>query len=491
MDYSNIYSDIVLRTHGDIYLGVVGPVRVGKSTFISKFMQNLVLPNISNANVKARAIDEMPQSAEGKTIMTTQPKFVPNEAVSITVNKIKMNVRLIDCVGYFVPEAQGNIENNKPRLVKTPWSEEKMPLEKAAEIGTFKVISEHSSVGVLVTSDGSFGEIKRESFEKAEERVARELKSYNKPSVIVLNSSNPKSERTIMLAKELKEKYKMDVQIMDVINMNLEDINQLFAKMLNEFPLVGVDVKMPLWMLSLPFEHELIQEIVNEVKLKTEDIEKVGQFNESNTMFSESQNFEPLIDSSIKMGEGKIICELKPKENLFYTVLSEQCGHEIKNDFQLISYIQQLAFAKVEYDKIKDALISVEENGYGVVNPKFEDMILDEPRVVKQGGRYGVRIKASAPSLHILRVDLETELSPLVGSASQTEEFVSYLQKEYENNPKALWQTNVFGKTFTELITDGMQQKITNMPMEAQKKMRKTLTKIVNEGKGGIICILL
>ncbi len=487
---NSIYQDIAQRTNGDIYLGVVGPVRVGKSTFITNFMEKLVIPNIQDSNVKIRAVDELPQSADGKTIMTTQPKFVPSEAVSINIDNIAMNVRLIDCVGYFVAGALGSSEGEKPRLVKTPWSDEDMPLERAAEIGTEKVIKEHSTVGIVMTADGSFGELPRDAFIEGEERVINELKEINKPFVVILNSAYPKSPDTIELADNLTQKYGVKVMAVDVSNLSEDNINEMFANLLREFPIVAIEVAMPKWMQALPFEHPLIERVVDEFRQHAENLYKIGDLNKGQ-LFIESADFEPINASLVKLGEGKIEFEIKTKPQLFYKVLSQECDMNIEDDYHLMSQIKDLAFAKKEYDKLKDALQSVEETGYGVVNPKLTDMVLDEPVVVKQGNRYGVKLHASAPSLHLMKVDIETDLSPLVGTEDQTNDFVKYLQSEFENNPQSLWDTNVFGRSLSDLIEDGMKSKLNGMPVDAQRKMRRTLTKIVNEGKGGIICILL
>lgn len=490
MNNLNLYQDIVERTDGDIYLGVVGPVRVGKSTFISKFMQTLVIPNIKDVNIQKRTLDELPQSADGKTIMTTQPKFVPNEAVELNLDNIKANVRLIDCVGYLVDDALGADENGKPRKVKTPWAKEELTLAQSAEIGTKKVITEHSTIAVAITTDGSFGEIPREEFVPSEERIIKELKLANKPFIVILNTTTPQSVEVQNLSDELSLKYDATVVPMNVKELSTNDINEIFIKILADFPLKSIQVKLPLWMQGLPFEHHLIQEVIKEILEKTQDLEKIGQFEQKN-LFCDNQNFDIITPKTINMGQGEIHYELKPKENLFYAVLSEQCGMEIKNDIHLVSCVKDLAKAKIEYDKLSQALVDAEETGYGVVKPTISDMQLDEPTVVKQGSRYGVKIHASAPSLHIMKVDLETELTPMVGTQAQIEDFTKYLQSEYEKNPEQLWKINMFGKTLDELIADGMKSKINGIPLEAQKKMRRTLTKIVNEGKGGIICILL
>lgn len=488
----NVYEDIAKRTNGDIYIGVVGPVRCGKSTFISKFVNTLVLPNITNKYNKERAIDELPQSASGKTIMTTQPKFIPNEAINIKVkNNVDLNVRLVDCVGYMVPGAMGHEESSKPRMVKTPWDEKLLPFEEAAELGTRKVISDHSTFAIAMTTDGSFTDIPRKNYIDAEERVIAELKKSNKPFIVVLNTAKPDDETTKNLAASLTVKYDAPVMIADIASLDNKMVDDIFAKVLQEFPFVSLEVKMPQWLQALPFEDEIIQEVIIPSKALVESASKVGQIDIAKTIFVASDNFLPIQISEIKMGEGKAVFEVAPKAELFYKVLSKQSGCNITNDYQLVNHLKQLAFAKGEYDKIKVALAQVEESGYGVVSPTIEELKLEEPEIVKQGSRYGVRRKASAPSLHIMRVDIETEISPVVGTEQQSEDLVKYLLKEFENDPKSIWETNMFGKSLHSLVNEGLNNKLVQMPLEAQKKMRKTLGRIVNEGKGGIICILL
>ena len=491
MERFEIYEDIKKRTNGDIYIGVVGPVRSGKSMFISRFMQNLVIPNIQNEQQKERAIDELPQSAEGKTIMTTQPKFVPENAVNVHVDDIDLSVRLVDCVGYLVSGAMGHEEGDKPRLVKTPWAEKEIPFEEAAEIGTEKVITEHSTIGIAITTDGSISDIPRASYVEAEQKVVDELKKTGKPFVLVVNSNNPQSADTQNLAKSLEKKYGVSTLALNVKELAQDDIEQIFEKVLLEFPIRSLKVTMPDWLCALDGDDEIITNIINEVKKFGEGAEKIGQIDKTNVAFLESDDFEPLTIGSIKMGEGTIMFDIKPKQQLFYKVLSNQCGTQIKDDYHLVRYIKELAFAKLQYDKLATALEQVDENGYGVVVPKLDSMTLQPPQIVKQGGRYGVKIKATAPSLHIMKVDVETEINPLVGTEEQTKDLVTYLQNQFETNPDAVWQTNMFGKTLETLVSEGMQNKLTAMPQEAQKKMRKTLGRIVNEGKGGIICILL
>lgn len=492
MEKYQIYEDIKTRTNGDIYVGVVGPVRVGKSTFISEFMQKLVIPNIENKNVRDRAVDELPQSADGKTVMTTQPKFVPNEAVKISVaDKINLKVRMIDCVGYLVSGAMGATENDRPRLVKTPWSEEEMPFEQAAEIGTKKVIEEHSTIGVVVTTDGSVTDIPRANYISAEERVVAEMKACGKPFVIVLNCKNPANADSKKLAQNLSEKYQAQVVAMNVAEMKEQDVDKIFEKVLLEFPIKSIKVNMPKWIQALSFANPIITEIVGEVKKFAQNVRKIGDANKESVVFTESESFDPITFSNVEMGEGVIKFNVIPKENLFYRVLSDECGFVINDDYELVSYIKNLAVAKVEYDKLKDALDQVEQTGYGIVVPRKDEYTLQQPEVVKQGNKYGVKIKASAPSLHIVKVDVETEVTPLVGTESQSQDLVDYLSERFETDPEGIWDTNLLGKSLYSLIDDNISSKIVMMPADAQRKMKKTLGRIINEGKGGVLCILL
>lgn len=491
MENSNIYKEIATRSGGDIYLGVVGPVRTGKSTFITNFVNKLIIPHIANEYEKERAIDELPQSAQGKTVMTTEPKFVPNEATTVEIDDIKMKVRLIDCVGYAVKGANGYEENNGPRYVKTPWSAEDLPFDKAAEIGTQKVITEHSNIAVLITTDGSFTEIDRAGYVGAEERVVAELKDAQKPFVIVLNTAQPESKEAKKLAEALAEKYSSKVVPLNVKELAEEDISTIFNMLLEEFPVNKIQVKLPKWMEALSFDNPLIAEVIAEVKQSTQGIEKIGDYKLSKVLFENSDSFEPLSQNTVELGEGNILITITPKPNLFYKVLSEECGVQIDSDYELIANLKGLTHAKKEYDKLKVALDEVEENGYGVVVPSMEEMKLEDPEIVKQGSKFGVRLKASAPSLHIMRVDINTEVSPIVGTEQQSEDLVKYLLSQFESDPQGIWNTEMFGKSLHELVNEGLSSKLNAMPKEAQRKMRKTLGRIVNEGKGGVICILL
>ena len=492
MEKFELYNDIKSRTNGDIYVGVVGPVRVGKSTFITEFMKKLVVPNIQEKNTKERAIDELPQSADGKTIMTTQPRFIPNEAVKIQVaDNVDLSVRLIDCVGYLVNGAVGHEENDKPRKVKTPWSEEEMPFEEAAEIGTKKVMQEHSTVGIVVTTDGSVTDIPRTSYAEAEERVVNEMKESNKPFVMVLNCKNPASADSKKLAQSLSEKYDVPVVPLNALELKESDIDKVFEKLLFEFPVTSIKIKMPKWLQALDFEDEIIQEISSEIRNFASGISKLSEVDKEKLAFIESNSFDPITFSNIEMGDGTVKFDVIPKETLFYEVLSKECGYQINDDFELISYIKDLAVAKLEYDKFKKAIEEVRETGYGVVVPVKEDFQLEQPEVVRQGNKFGVKIKASAPSLHIMRVDVNTEVTPLVGTEIQSQDLVNSLVEQIETDPDSIWETNILGKNLQSLIGDNINSKLVMMPLDAQKKMRKTLGRIINEGKGGMICILL
>lgn len=488
----DVYNDIAVRTGGDVFIGVVGPVRTGKSTFISKFMEKLVLPNISNKLQKQIATDEMPQSADGKTIMTTQPKFVPANAVKVQFkSKASLNVRLVDCVGYLVSGAVGHEEEEKPRLVKTPWSAEEIPFEKAAEIGTKKVIEDYSTIGVVVTTDGSFGELKRKDFLPAEERVISELKKLNKPFIVLLNSANPSSKECSNLTQELEDKYGVSIIAKNVVELSADDISGIMEKILLEFPMSSINVTMPKWMQALPAENEIVNEIIQSVKEKSLNVFKMKDFAEIENSLEENENLEGITLTEIKMAEGVCEYNVLPKEGLFYKLLSKECGDEIKDEYELITYVRSFAENKRTFDRIKTALNDAKDNGYGVVFPSVDELNLQEPELVKKGGRYGVKLKASAPSLHIMKVDVATEVSPIVGTEQQGEELVHSLMSRFEDNPAEIWKTNMFGKSLHDLVNEGLSVKLTSMPMDVRNKMIKTLTRVVNENRGGIICILL
>lgn len=492
MDNAEIYKSITSRNGGDLYIGVVGPVRTGKSTFIAKFMENLVLPKIESSSEKTRAVDEMPQSADGKAVMTTQPKFVPERACTCCLaDGIKAKIRLVDCVGYMVDGASlGEDENGKERLVKTPWSDESLPFSKAAEIGTDKVISDHSNIGVVVTTDGSFTDIPRPNYAFAEEVCVEKLKQVGKPFVIVINSKKPKADETKKLVSSLKTKFDKPVLALDVENLTEEGISKIFEEVLKEYPFEKIKFKMPAWLNILPKENEFIAEVISEGKKLASSLHKIGDM-EKVSMFEGSENFSVVNKGEVDLDSAEITYEISPKPELFYKVLSSQAGIDIKNEFDLVYNLKELASAKKNYDKIKDAMESLEENGYGIVSPTPEQMTLAEPEIVRQGSRYGVRLKASAPSLHIMKVDIETEVNPILGTEAQSEELLKNMMEQFESDPQELWKTNIFGRSLFDLVNDGLKSKVYSMPQTAQQKMRKTLGRIVNEGKGGVICILL
>lgn len=493
MEEFDVYKDISERTDGDIYIGVVGPVRAGKSTFITNFMNRLVVPKIKSKHVRERMTDELPQSANGKAIMTTQPKFVPGEAVSVNIaDNIDIRIRLVDCVGYLIDGATGHLENDKPRMVKTPWSDEAIPFEQAAEIGTQKVITEHSTIGVVMTSDGSIDtELARAAYVSAEERVVNELKSIGKPFIVVLNSKVPQSTETVKLAASLSDKYETAVIPLDVLNMTENDIKDLFAKVLMEFPLRDVEFKIDKWLQALPMDNEIISSLLAKIADKTAAMKKMSDYKAVDEAFVEGSDFASVTVSAVELGKGKVTYELAAKPELFYKALSASCGMEITDDFALMSNMKELVHAKKEYDKISVALESVKKTGYGVVAPSLDEMTLEEPQIVKQGSHYGVKLKASAPSLHIMEVDIAAEVSPVMGAEEQSEDMVKNMLASFETNPKGIWETDMFGKSMHVLVNEGLNNKLNSLPGDTQKKMRKTLSRIINEGKGGVICILL
>jgi stage IV sporulation protein A len=492
MENMGVYEDIKARTDGDIYVGVVGPVRTGKSTFIKNFMDLLVIPNIENSYKRERARDELPQSAAGRTIMTTEPKFVPNEAIEITIgDNLELKTRLVDCVGYLVNNALGYMEEDVPRMVKTPWSDEEIPFEEAAEIGTRKVIQEHSTIGILVTTDGSITEIPREDYVEAESRVVNELKELNKPFVIVLNTNNPSSDETRSLANELEEKYGVSVIPTDCTNLNNEDINNIFGKILYEFPIERININFPSWIDGLDNDNELRQELFKEIKDAFKDVSTIKTINESVARISKTDIIVKTTIDKVDLGTGTVTIEISLNNMLFYKVLTEMTGIQMNNEADLFATIDNLSKVKKEYDKVSMALQEVKQKGYGIVMPSMEELILDEPEIVKQGSRFGVKLKARAPSIHMIRADIETEVSPIVGSEKQSEELVNYLLSEFENDPTKIWESNIFGKNLHELVNEGLQNKLYRMPEDAQGKLQETLERIVNEGSGGLICIIL
>lgn len=492
MERYDIYRDIAERTGGDIYIGVVGPVRTGKSTFISKFMEKNVLPNISGKGKKQVALDELPQSAQGKTVMTTEPKFVPGEAVSVSLGSGAFaRVRMIDCVGFMVEGAQGISEDGKPRMVKTPWQSKPMPFDKAGETGTEKVIKEHSTIGIVVTTDGSFSEIERSKYVPAEERVINELKAIDKPFIVVLNSSEPESDKTQKLKNSLAKKYGVTVVAMSCQEATEEDFNSLLEKVLLEFPLKVCNVKIPAWINALPYESKIIKDMAEALKKSSENACKMKDGVCFQNAFDNLENIVPPNGVDCNLGEGAVNLKVEVKPELFYSVLSEESGEEIKDEFSLINYVKNLSEAKKCYDKIKDAIPQVEQEGYGIVNPSYEDLEIGEPALVKRGSRYGVKVGAKSTSYHIMKIDIDASVTPLSGSREQCENYVAYLKDEYSKSPENLCNINVFGKKMSDFVKEGVSVKLNAMPIEARAKMKRTVSRIVNEGKGGVICILL
>lgn len=488
MNNFDIYADVAKRTGGDIYIGVVGPVRTGKSTFVSQFMQQVVLPNVNDHNEKQRAVDTLPQSADGKTVMTTQPKFVPDSAVEVKFDdQSKVKIRLIDCVGYMVDGALGANEDDKPRLVKTPWSNDEIPFEQAAEIGTKKVVCEHSTVAVVITNDGSITDIGRSSYIPAEERVVNELKSLGKPFIVVLNSKNPNDQQTQKLRGALQEKYGVCVLAVDVKNMNSAVISDVMESILSEFPLQSVKINMPKWMRTFEATNPVIQQIIGEVLQKTNGVQKMKDCDVLQNMFQDSQDVFPCQAVVKNMGQGVVECEIEARPELFFRMITQQAGEQISDEYSLMHYIKRLSYAKTQFDKVEQALEMVEQNGYGIVMPEQKEMMLETPQVFKQGAQYGVKLKASAPTLHIMKVDVGTTVAPIVGSQQQCE----YMLSSFQENPQQIWDTNMFGKSMSQLVQESLRNKSGAMPQDVQNKLRKTVGRVINENKGGLLCILL
>lgn len=490
--YNDIYSDISKRTGGDIYIGVVGPVRSGKSTFIKRFMDTLVIPNISDEYVKQRAMDELPQSAAGRTIMTTEPKFIPEEAVELNMNdNINMRVRLIDCVGYIVPSSVGYIEEEQPRMVKTPWYDEEIPFNMAAEIGTKKVITEHSTIGLVVTTDGTITSIPRDEYEEAEERVIDELKALDKPFIVLMNTDNPKSPSSIALCTSLTEKYGVPVVPVNCLEMTEQEINDILTDILYEFPVCSVGINYPSWINNLQSDNYLKSSIYTSIKENTSiigNVRSVGVFAEK---IKENEYVDSININSLNLSTGKANMKIYVDNSYFYKILSESCNVVINDEKDMMSQFITLVQMKKQYERFNKALNDVEETGYGIVMPEMNELSLDEPEIMKQGGRYGVKLKAQAPSIHMIKCNTYTEVAPIVGSESQSQELVMYLLKEFEENPSEIWDTNIFGKSLHELVSEGLNNKLYRMPIDARNKFRETIERVINEGCNGLICIIL
>lgn len=489
---STIYSDIATRTGGDIYIGVVGPVRSGKSTFIKRFMESVVLPQMEDGGAKDRATDEMPQSGSGKTVMTTEPKFVPDEAVRIKMDgELGFRVKLIDCVGFPVPGAAGLEDEGKARMVNTPWSEEPLPFEAAATLGTQKVISEHSTVGIVVTTDGSIGELPRDAYLEAEERVIREMKASGKPFVVILNSQHPEHDETKKLSQLLEEKYKVPILSENCFLLTESEILEIIRKIVLEFPIRQVKAKLPSWVFSLQKDHPIRIELIRALDEGLMGIKKTGEIFKAIDKMTCDEKIHKIHTSESDLGKGSIELDILVKSEIFFSVMSEETGLQIRDEEALIGEVKKLASMKEKYDKIAKALDEVEESGYGIVTPSIEDLKLEEPEIVKQSGSYGVKLKASAPSIHMIRANIQAEISPIVGSERQSEDMVKFLLEEFEEDPAKIWQSNMFGKSLYELVNEGLNTKLNHMPSDARAKLAETLQKIINEGSGGLICIIL
>ena len=492
MSTNDIYCDIAKRTDGDIYIGVVGPVRTGKSTFIKKFMESLVIPNIASEYRRERAVDELPQSAAGKTIMTTEPKFIPEEAVEVTIgDKARFNARMIDCVGYIVPSAIGYIENEAPRMVITPWFEDEVPFSMSAEVGTRKVIQDHSTIGLVITTDGSISDIPREEYEEAEQRVINELNSINKPFVVLLNCVYPNSKESAQLAAELSEKYGTPVIPVNCVDLEEDDINYILKQVLYAFPIKEINICMPKWITGLAKGHWLKNNVFDTIRSAAENVRFVRDINSVAESIANNENISRAAVSEIDLGKGSAEIYAELKSNLFFKVLGEETGIEISGESDLMPLLKDLTAVKAKYEKIENALSEVDATGYGIVMPTIDELSLEEPEIVKQGGKYGVRLKASAPSIHMMKADIVTEVSPIVGSEKQSEELVMYLLKEFEESPQKIWESNIFGKSLHELVNEGLHNKLYRMPVDARMKLQETLERIINEGCGGLICFIL
>lgn len=492
MENYDIYRDISERTNGDIYIGVVGPVRTGKSTFIKRFMEALVIPNINNAHNKQRTQDELPQSGDGKMITTTEPKFIPNEAVAIAIgDDFEAKVRMIDCVGYMIPDADGHMYDTHPRMVKTPWFEEEIPFAQAAEIGTQKVITDHSTIGIVITTDGTVTEFERSNYEEAEKRVVSELKSLGKPFVVVYNTKRPYDADTIETVQQLTTSYNVPVVPMNVAQIKIDDIHSLLERVLYEFPLNEIQFVFPKWVEALENNHWLKRQLIESIKELIYPLENIREIKSSLDSFKNVDIIKNVFLDKIHLGDGVVKIDISTTDDLFYRILSETTGMEINGDHELINLIRKLAEIKKEYDKVAYALNEVKQKGYGVVSPIFEELTLEDPEIVRHGNKFAVKLRASAPSYHIIRANIQTEISPIVGTEKQSEELVKYLSSEFENDPTKVWESNIFGKSLYELVNDGLQNKLYHMSEDAQGKLQETLQKIINEGHGGLICIIL
>ena len=491
MDKKEIIKNIALRTKGDIYLGVVGAVRTGKSTFIKKMVETLIVPNIIDEYDKKRCLDEIPQSAQGKTIMTTEPKFVPNNAAKVTIDDFDCNIKLIDCVGYVIDEAKGVEDENGPRMVKTPWYDDMIPFSEAAEIGTEKVIKEHSTIGIVVTTDGSFGEFKRKDYIEAESRVIEELKELNKPFIVLMNTTHPNNQETVSYVNELRGKYDVPVLPINIESMNEKDMFDILREALYEFPIIEVKVRIPDWISVLDNNHSLKKLYIDKIKESIYEIDKLRDIDNITNAFINIPEIEKAYLSDVNPATGEAIVTLDAPIELYNKVLNEIISIDITNKKQVLKLFQEYNTAKTEYDQIKYALKMVKQTGYGVASPTLMDMHLDTPEITKQGTRFGVKLKASAPSIHMIRVDVNSTFEPIIGSEIQSRELINYLMKDYETDPSSIWKSEIFGRSLDVIVQEGIQSKISMMPDNIRFKLQQTLTKIVNRGSGNLIAIVL
>lgn len=491
MEKFDLFRDIAERTGGDIYIGVVGPVRTGKSTFIKRFMETMVLPNITDPYDKERAKDELPQSAAGKTIMTTEPKFIPNEAVEIVVKEnVKVRVRVVDCVGYTVDGALGYEEEDGPRMVLTSWDDQEIPFQEAAEIGTRKVIADHSTIGLVITTDGTVTDLPRDKYVAAEERVIGELKELQKPFLVILNSGQPTAKETRELVAKLENKYDVPVIPVDCLQLTTDDVYAILQEVLYEFPVKEVNITLPRWVEELEADHWLRQKFDGAVHDVVQYVRRLRDIDRAIDDLSGYDFVADVILHDMDLGSGIAVIEMTARSELFYQVLEELTGFTVSGEHHVLRLMRDLSVAKREHDKIASALEQVRQTGYGIVPPQVDEMVLEEPEIIRTGNRFGVRLKASAPSLHIIRTDVQAEISPIIGTEKQSEELIHYLLREFEGEPEKLWRTNLFGKSLNALVREGIQNKLNTMPENAQIKLRETLQKVVNEGSGGLICII-